>query len=111
MVRPPSPTLSIGITGFKEASVVLKPKGRIIIGFIDKHSIIGKMYREKKSKDKFYRHARFKSVDRIIALLKQAGFQQMTFYQTLPYPNIKEIQPPFPGYGKGSFVVVKAVKR
>lgn len=39
----------------KEVKRVLKPKGRIIVGFVDKDSFLGKIYLAKKEKSIFYR--------------------------------------------------------
>ena len=96
---------------FKEVHRVLEPGGCIITGFIDKNSAIGKKYREEKDKNKFYKYARFKSADRMISMLETSGFQLTESYQTLTHPDITGIQSPFPGCGKGSFAVLKAVKQ
>jgi ubiquinone/menaquinone biosynthesis C-methylase UbiE len=97
----------------REANRVLKPKGSVIIGFIDKHGLIGKMYEEKRKESTFFKHATFYSVDHVKRLLKQAGFKDLHFTETLfgGLNDIKKIQMPEEGYGKGSFVVVKAQKK
>ncbi len=93
---------------FKESHRVLKEKGKIIIGFIDKNSEIGKLYQKKKGNNKFYKNAHFMGVDEISALLEKSRFRNLRFYQTLTKPVLTEIERPQPGYGKGSFVVVIA---
>lgn len=97
---------------FSEAYRVLKRGGCIIVGFIDKNSSIGVYYRKRKHKSLFYRHARFYSIQKVQSELKKAGFIDLQFSQTLFHhlDKIHKVEVPAPGYGKGSFVVIKAVK-
>ena len=95
-----------------EAYRALKPGGCIVIAFIDKNSPIGKMYEQRKNEDVFYKEATFYSVEEVSAVLQQAGFKNLSFCQTVFQEEAKpgEVQKPQPGYGKGSFVVVRAEK-
>jgi SAM-dependent methyltransferase len=45
-----------------EVGRVVKAGGKIVIGFIDKDSVLGKLYESKKEVDEFYKVARFYSV-------------------------------------------------
>jgi len=103
--------LSDILQSFNEAYRVLNEKGEIIVGLIDKNSDLGKKYEKMKEKNKFYKDAHFYSVDEIVNLLKLSNFHNFSFYQTLVNPNKKEVEKPQIGYGKGSFVVVKAIKK
>jgi ubiquinone/menaquinone biosynthesis C-methylase UbiE len=47
---------------FREAFRVLKKEGFIVIGFIDKDSELGKIYRANKNKSRFYKIAEFFSI-------------------------------------------------
>ena len=96
----------------KEARRVLKSKGKIIIGIIDKNSKIGKIYQNKKAKSKFYGIARFYSTEEIIELLKDYDFKNIKTLQTLfDLPeNLNKIDDIKEGYGKGGFVVVSGDK-
>ncbi|NJB70399.1 ubiquinone/menaquinone biosynthesis C-methylase UbiE [Saonia flava] len=98
---------------FDEAFRVLKPKGAIIIGFLDKDRAIAKQYEEKRNRSTFFKNAHFYSVDNIQKLLTEVGFKDLEFNQTLfgGLDEIKEVQIPKQGYGEGSFVVVKATKK
>ena len=98
---------------FAQAHRVLKHGGAVIIGFLDKEQSIAKHYEEKRDRSNFFRHATFYTVDRIEKLLKEAGFKDFQYNQTLfgILEQIKEIQSPVQGFGKGSFVVVKAIKK
>jgi len=95
-----------------EAHRVLKNEGSIIVGFLDKDQSIAKQYEDKRGRSTFFKHAIFYSVDRVENLLKEAGFRNFEYNQTLfgKLEKIKEVQTPKPGYGEGSFVVVKADK-
>ena len=97
----------------KNAHRVLKHKGAIIIGFLDKDQNIAKQYIEKRHRSTFYAKANFYTIDRIQALLKEAGFKDLEFNQTLfgKLDEIKKVQIPKSGHGEGSFVVVKATKK
>ncbi|MCK5443503.1 MAG: class I SAM-dependent methyltransferase, partial [Maribacter sp.] len=98
---------------FSQAYRVLKPGGAIIIGFIDKDQSIAKQYEEKRNRSTFFRHASFYTVNRIEKLLKESGFRNSEYNQTLfgTLEQVKEIQTPKQGFGEGSFVVVKAIKK
>jgi len=98
---------------FREANRVLKKGGSLIVGVIDKDGKIGKYYESKREKGKFTKQAVFYSVDKVVEELKEAGFGKMEFLQTLfdELDEIKELQPAKPGYGEGSYVVIKAIKK
>jgi ubiquinone/menaquinone biosynthesis C-methylase UbiE len=95
---------------FKEAHRVLKHGGSIIIGFIDKESPLGIEYLKHKEENVFYREATFYSVNEVISFLK--SFRIASVLQTIfkPLNKIDSIEPVVDGYGKGSFVAIKAVK-
>lgn len=97
---------------FKEAYRVLKDEGVLIVGFIDKNSTIGEYYESRKLESVFYRHANFYSVDKIKEELRKVRFKGLTFSQTLFHSldEIQETESPLPGYGDGSFVIIKTVK-
>ena len=94
----------------KESGRVLKKNGKIIIGFIDKNSFLGKFYQKKKSI--FYKQANFFSVKELTDLLKVAGFNRFSYYQAIfQLPDrINSIEKPQKGFKKGGFVVIKARK-
>ncbi|WP_297490270.1 class I SAM-dependent methyltransferase [Thermococcus sp.] len=96
----------------KEAYRVLKPGGALIMGFVDRDSPIGRYYEEHREESVFYREARFFSTEELLELLRKVGFKKFKIVQTLFHrlDEVKEVEPVKPGYGKGSFVVIKAVK-
>jgi hypothetical protein len=61
----------------------------------------------------FFKYANFYSVAYVTKLLKEAGFKEFEYNQTLfgGLDEINEVQLPKEGFGQGSFVVVKAVKK
>jgi len=97
---------------FKEAFRVIKPAGFFINGFVDRKSSLGKFYQKHRSKNVFYKIARFYSVDEVIPYLKKAGFRNLTFTQTIFHAleEIKEVETIKEGYGEGSFVVASGMK-
>lgn len=94
-----------------EANRVLKKRGRIAVGIVDKQSSLGRFYQQKKSV--FYKQARFFSVKEVTKLLKQCGFGTFSYYQTLSaLPDaMVSVEHAAKGFGKGGFVVISAVKQ
>jgi len=97
---------------FNEVYRVLKAEGFIIVGLIDKESNLGKKYEEKKTESKFYKNANFHSVVEIKEKLKKSGFSNIECLQAiLPGDTYDNDEPKvMQGYGKGSFVVLRAQK-
>ena len=97
---------------FKEIFKILKPKGFLIIGFIDKNSALGKLYEKHKKSSVFYNRADFYSVEKVIVFLNKAKFRKFNICQTIFHPlsAINKIEHVKKGYGKGSFIVIKAQK-
>lgn len=97
----------------EEAHRVLKDAGRLIIGFVDRESYLGRIYQAKKSKSRFYRDANFYSVPDVLRLLSSYRWEQISIRQTLfeSGDEIDSIQIPREGYGEGGFVVVSAGKK
>lgn len=93
-----------------EARRVLRPKGTLVIGFIDRDSPLGQHYVTYRTQSVFYQDAVFYSVADVGLLLGQAGFTVSAWGQTLirPLPEIDDIEPLRPGTGRGAFVVVSA---
>jgi SAM-dependent methyltransferase len=97
------------LQSFREAFRVLKPRGCIIVGFVDKESELGKQYLDRRDSSDFYKEAIFFSSREVRAYLADAGFRDLTFRQALipgePQGMIRD------GFGKGAFVVIKGVKK
>jgi len=96
----------------REAHRVLRPKGSFIIGFVDRNSFLGRHYLEHKDESVFYKDAIFFSVDEVTHYLRKGGFHDFVYTQTIFHPlrEIRAIEPVRRGYGKGAFIVVKAIK-
>ncbi|MDY0132052.1 MAG: class I SAM-dependent methyltransferase [Desulforegulaceae bacterium] len=95
------------LLSFKEAKRVIKKGGCLVLGFVDNGSWMGKVYREKKHKNPFYKDAVFYTVDEVKELLETAGFEKIEIIQAIFEDNLKKIAQ---GYGKGGFAVIKGVK-
>ncbi|AEH06433.1 class I SAM-dependent methyltransferase [Methanothermococcus okinawensis] len=88
------------IKGLKEIKRILKPNGVLIIGMIDKNSPLGKFYESKKEKSKFYKYAKFYSLDEVLNWLKELNYKNIIYNSV----KISEMD------NKGSFVVIYAEK-
>jgi len=97
---------------FKEIHRVLRNGGSFIIGFVDRNSPLGIVYTERKNTSAFYKDATFYSTDELVSYMKQAGFADFSFSQTIfqPLDEIQEAEPVKEGHGEGSFVVVRGIK-
>ncbi|MCQ8127686.1 class I SAM-dependent methyltransferase [Methylomonas rivi] len=95
-----------------EAHRVLKPGGRLVIGFIDRESDLGQDYLLHQAESVFYREATFFSADEVDRLLLKSGFSIDGWGQTLSHPlaEIREIETLRAGHGRGAFVVMAASK-
>jgi len=96
------------LRSFQEAFRVLKPKGCIIVGFVDKESDLGRRYSANRVNSLFYKDASFFSAREVSSFIADAGFMNPTFHQTLiPGEPTDMVQS---GFGKGAFVVIRGVK-
>jgi len=95
---------------FREARRILRPGGSIIVGLVDRASALGAQYFEREEESVFYRSARFYTVEEIVTSLSQVGFVGFEYRQTLfgPLAATSPSEPVKSGYGKGSFVAIRA---
>jgi len=70
-------------TALRECYRILRIKGNIIIGFVDKDSLLGRKYQQNKAANVFYREATFYSVDEVLDGLVHTGFNDFAFRQTI----------------------------
>lgn len=96
----------------QEAHRVLKPGGAILVGFVDRESPIGLEYERRRARSAFYRDATFYSAPEVMRRLEEAGFENEACVQTLfgPPDEVAQPEPAETGFGRGSFVVVRARK-
>ena len=95
----------------REAFRVLKGKGKIIIGMVDGVGFLGRYYIRKKGV--FYKNARLMGVGEVTGMLEESGFGGFSYHQTvfrLP-GDMRSVHKTSPGYGRGGFVVISAVKK
>ena len=98
------------LKALQEMKRILKPTGKIVIGMLDEDSPPGKLCEEKRKKSKFYKDARFYSVDQVMDWLKKLKFDNLQTVQTI-FKNsdkIQSLEPIEEGFGKGLFVVISA---
>lgn len=95
-----------------ETRRVLKDRGKIIIGLIERDSFLGKDYQSRKKESRFYKGAKLHSGRDIVELLQNYHFKGTITLQTIfrSPEKIKAIENPRKGFGKGGFTVVCAEK-
>lgn len=98
---------------FHEIHRVLKPGGRVIIGFIDRESPLGKKYELMKGTSKFYKGATFYSASQVMNNLSEAGFSDFQICQTIftDPDSMSSCDPVQEGHGKGGFAVISCVRK
>jgi ubiquinone/menaquinone biosynthesis C-methylase UbiE len=97
---------------FSEAHRVLKTNGSCVVCFFEKQSPFEKSYLSHQSDKAFFSHCNFFPTQKVLFEMNEAGFHELNVAQTL-FHNISETKEPEalkPGFGEGSFVVVKATK-
>jgi hypothetical protein len=96
----------------REAYRVLKPIGRLVVGFVNRQGLLGRSYERRKRGNVFYSVAKFYSAEELLHSLKAAGFSKFEFRQTIfrDLPMMKKVEAVRNGYGEGGFVVVAASK-
>ena len=95
-----------------EAHRVLSHGGMIIIGFVDRNSMVGQIYLDRQNDNVFYKEATFFSVDELVEIIDQSGFVDLTFNQTI-FKDLSKTtrdEPVKLGHGEGSFVVIRGRK-
>lgn len=101
------------LLALKEIYRVLKPRGKIIIGIIDKESELGKKYEAMKAGDKFYGSATFYSAQAVIEMIQKSKFSKIEIYQTIFSDPLSMTKPDEirNGYGEGAFIVFSAIRQ
>jgi len=66
-----------------EATRVLRPGGQLIIGIIDRDSPLGRSYEAHKQESRFYRQARFYSINQVLGWVAGSGLQEAKLCQVL----------------------------
>ncbi len=67
----------------QEANRVLSRGGFLIIGFVDRNSIVGQAYLDRQKESVFYKEATFFSVDELVKVMDESGFIDLNFKQTI----------------------------
>ena len=96
----------------KEAVRTLKKDGTLILGIADRNSLWGEFYEKKAAKGESYAGFRFLTPEEILEIFKNIDVEFEEAWQTLfqPPPDIKDIEQPKRGFGRGGFVVLTAAK-
>jgi SAM-dependent methyltransferase len=99
---------------FQEVHRILEDGGQLVLGFVPGDSEIGQFYKKNEADDRFYSIANFFTAEEVFAAMESAGFNSLKSVQTLTR-GLEEanegVEEPGEGYGDGSFVVVRGIKR
>lgn len=97
--------------GLGEARRVVRPGGRVVVGFVDRESPLGRLYLQHQEESVFYRQASFYSTREILSLMKKVGLTAFRATQTIfgPLKDITEEEAVREGTGQGSFVVLSGL--
>lgn len=115
----------------QEAYRLLKPDGHVVVGDVPASSSYGTLYQlagiigswdrprlmKIAPKDpypiEFVKEANWRTTEEIVALLREVGFRDMDYWQTLTtharFSNDK-VEEPVPGYTRGGYVAIRARK-
>ncbi|MDP8248243.1 MAG: class I SAM-dependent methyltransferase [Candidatus Tritonobacter lacicola] len=96
----------------REAARILKKEGRLIIGIIDRESLLGRKYQARKRMSRFYQRVKFLSPDELVSILEKEGLSPVDCRQCIfqDPDSITEVESPDKGCGRGAFVAIAAVK-
>lgn len=94
----------------REAHRVLQADGTLLVGFVDRESPLGREYAERRTRSVFYGSATFYSTRELLGRLEVGGFRESGVVQTIFHglDELTTVEPHTRGYGRGSFVVVRA---
>ena len=100
------------LQALREIRRILRPSGKIIIGMLDKGSPLGRQYEANKNDSKFFKYAKFYSVNQVLEWLKISRYNNIHILQTIfgKPEEITDLEPIREGYGEGLFVVISAQK-
>ena len=92
-----------------EAARVLRGRGRLVVGFMDKDGAWGRHFHKTSRARRFFHPP---SPRELVAALERVGLSFEASWQTLfgPPPDLRRVERPRQGLGQGSFIIVKAVK-
>jgi ubiquinone/menaquinone biosynthesis C-methylase UbiE len=96
-----------------EAHRVPKPGGRLLIGFIDRESALGRDQPAHQAESVFYHEAAFYSADEVARRRLVTGFSNDAWSQSLarPLSEMREVESLRAGWGQGAFVVIAATSQ
>jgi SAM-dependent methyltransferase len=98
-------------TVLEEVRRTLVDGGILLAGIVDRASALGHLYLERRAWDPFYSIAHILSAEELGEAVESAGFRAARFAQTLfgPPENPTSVPGWEEGYGRGGFVVIKAL--
>ena len=90
---------------------ILKQDSYLIVGFVDRDSVLGQQYEKNRLNSRFYHEAHFFTTNEVIRLLKKTGFSKIICVQTLFGKDLEHMDTAVKkGYGEGAFIALRARK-
>lgn len=94
---------------YREIYRILKKGGKLIVGTLHKDGAVAKKYMNMTDSE-VYKNAQFHAIPETVAQLQAAGFTGFNTCQSLFTIHPDQTEKPLPGYDKGSFVALEAIK-
>ena len=92
------------IQTFREIDRVLKSKGLLAVGFVDRSSFLGQIYERKKPHSRFYKVARSFSTEEVIEIVETNTSLRLKSAKQTIFGIENKIYPIKEGWGEGAFV-------
>ncbi len=94
---------------YREIFRILKTGGKLVVGTLHRDGVKAQQYL-KMTDNEVYKNARFHTVAETMSQLEKNGFSGFETCQTLfaMHPDI--IEKPLPGYDRGSFIAIEAIR-
>lgn len=95
-----------------EAWRVVRPGGKLLLGYVDRDSPLGKEYLRKKDSSLFYPEATFYSTAELLEVCRHAGWRPLEIRETLrTHPaSLRAPEEWYEGHGKGGFTAILSEK-
>ena len=103
------PFVEDAVKAYQEIFRILKIGGKLIIGTLHKEGEVAQKYMEMADSE-VYKSAQFHTVSESIQQLRLSGFTTFNTCQALFTMQPVKEEVPIPGYDKGSFVAIEAIK-
>lgn len=92
------------VRSLKEVARILQKGGYFLIGFVDRDSLLGRLYEGRRERSKFYKEATFFTTNQILEMVENHTPMGLVKAGQTIFGLEKVEYPPLEGFGEGSFV-------